>query len=91
MELLEQLSVEEMQNLIGFSVGWQVSGLNIHRSPFSGRNFEYYPENPFLSGRTAAAEIAAIQSKGVHRCMKRLALNGQGPWAAGPAHWRHGR
>lgn len=64
------------------ATAWQVSGLyapglNIHRSPFSGRNFEYYSEDPFLSGKTAATEIAAIQSKGVYCYMKHFALNDQ--------------
>ena len=50
-------------------------GHNIHRTPYGGRNFEYYSEDGFLSGEMSAYEVAAIQSKGVHVVMKHFALN----------------
>ena len=50
-------------------------GNNIHRTPYGGRNFEYYSEDGFLSGRMSAYEVAAIQEKGVHVVMKHFALN----------------
>ena len=50
-------------------------GNNIHRTPYGGRNFEYYSEDGFLSGAVSAAEVAAIQAKGVHVVMKHFALN----------------
>ncbi len=50
-------------------------GNNIHRTPYGGRNFEYYSEDGFLSGRMSAFEVAAIQAKGVHVVMKHFALN----------------
>lgn len=50
-------------------------GNNIHRTPYGGRNFEYYSEDGFLSGEMSAAEVAAIQEKGVHVVMKHFALN----------------
>ena len=50
-------------------------GNNIHRSPYSGRNFEYYSEDAFLSGKMSTAEVSAIQSNGVYVFMKHAALN----------------
>lgn len=50
-------------------------GNNIHRTPYGGRNFEYYSEDGFLSGKISAYEVAAIQAKGVHVVMKHFALN----------------
>lgn len=50
-------------------------GNNMHRVPYGGRNFEYYSEDGFLSGKMSAYEVAAIQDKGVHVVMKHFALN----------------
>lgn len=50
-------------------------GNNIHRSPYSGRNIEYYSEDGFLSGKMSLAEVSAIQSNGVYVFMKHAALN----------------
>ncbi len=51
------------------------TGNNIHRTPYGGRNFEYYSEDGFLSGEICAAEVKKIEEKGVHVCMKHFALN----------------
>ena len=59
---------------MGYS-GLYGPGINMHRTAYSGRNFEYYAEDPFIAGTICAAEVQGIQSKGVYVYLKHVALN----------------
>ena len=75
--------VEEMGRMVGedsISTGvsiWYAPAMNIHRTAFSGRNFEYYSEDGFLSGKLGAAECRGFQEKGGIVTIKHFALNDQ--------------
>ncbi|MFA6829331.1 MAG: glycoside hydrolase family 3 C-terminal domain-containing protein [Bacilli bacterium] len=57
--------------------GWYGPAMNIHRTPFTGRSFEYFSEDPFLSGQIGAAEVSGARSKGMITYIKHLAVNDQ--------------
>ena len=57
--------------------GWYGPGMNIHRTPFAGRNFEYYSEDAFLSGVFGKAEVNGAAQKGMYAFIKHFALNDQ--------------
>ena len=62
-------------------------GANIHRTPYCGRNFEYYSEDGWLAGEVAAVEVAAIQDRGVYVFTKHFALNDQEEGRYGISTW----
>lgn len=69
--------------------GWYAPGVNIHRSAFGGRNFEYFSEDGILNGKMAAAEIRGCRSKGVYCFVKHFAVWCPYCWRYG-ASWRFG-
>ena len=69
-------SIGKMADEMGVS-GWYAPAMNIHRSAFAGRNFEYYSEDPFLSGAIAMNAVIGAERQGVYAYIKHFALNDQ--------------
>ena len=63
--------------IIGGMDGWYAPSMNIHRTPFSGRNGEYYSEDPYLSGAVASNQVYGAATKGVYAYIKHFAFNDQ--------------
>ena len=66
-----------MESQIQGKSGWWGCAVNTHRSPFGGRNFEYYSADPFLMGRMAAQVVGAATDRGVFAYFKHFAVNDQ--------------
>ncbi len=70
----EMVGNESIANQVN---GWYAPAMNLHRSPFGGRNFEYYSEDPLLSGAMGAACVSGAASKGLYCTVKHFAVNDQ--------------
>ncbi len=77
-ELLEKLGKLVAEECHAFKVGVVLGpGLNAKRSPLGGRNFEYYSEDPYLSGKLGAAFVKGVQSEGIGTSLKHYVANDQ--------------
>lgn len=88
---------EDLANELGRSVayeasksgitGWYAPGVNLHRSNYNGRNYEYYSEDPIISGKLASATIIGAKSGGLYCYLKHFALSEEGDNAKGVDTW----
>ncbi|MDR0889490.1 MAG: glycoside hydrolase family 3 C-terminal domain-containing protein [Oscillospiraceae bacterium] len=73
-ELFSMLGREMVEHAVDLVLG---PGINLHRHPLNGRNFEYFSEDPYLTGRMAAAQLRGLHRQGVSGTIKHFAANNQ--------------
>lgn len=77
-ELVEELFTMQGKELVRNEIDTLLGpGINIHRHPLNGRNFEYFSEDPLITGKMAAAVVRGIGKNGVHATVKHFACNSQ--------------
>ena len=75
-DICRQVGVAAARELKENNIGvWLAPGVNIHRNPLCGRNFEYYSEDPLLAGKQAAALVRGVQGEHIAATPKHFALN----------------
>ena len=81
-DLLEDIGeAVSKEGIVNGMSGWYAPGLDTHRTPFGGRNFEYFSEDGFLAGKLCAGEVAGAARYGVFSYIKHFALNDQEAYA----------
>ncbi len=77
-ELVQKLYSKVNEEMMYYDIDVVLGpGMNIHRNPLCGRNFEYYSEDPYLSGKIGAAAVRGIQQNKKSACIKHFACNNQ--------------